>query len=85
MNFRDQFFLTATSWNFPEDAIYAGLDVVVGTPGRILDYVQKKTLDLSKVEHVVLDEVDQMLDMGFAESVENILKSTYNDGECSIG
>nr|XP_054773545.1 nucleolar RNA helicase 2-like [Lytechinus pictus] len=66
-----------------ESAIRRGLDVVVGTPGRILDYIRKNTLDLSKLKHVVLDEVDRMLDMGFAESVEEILGAAYKTGESS--
>ncbi|XP_071508487.1 ATP-dependent RNA helicase DDX50-like [Diadema antillarum] len=67
-----------------ESAIRRGLDVVVGTPGRILDYIRKKTLDLSKLRHVILDEVDRMLDMGFAEEVEEILSAAYNTGWCEL-
>jgi len=61
-----------------ESAIRRGVDIVVGTPGRILDYVRKKTLNLSQLRHVVLDEVDRMLDMGFADTVEEILGAAYN-------
>uniref|UniRef100_A0A671Y4Z9 RNA helicase n=1 Tax=Sparus aurata TaxID=8175 RepID=A0A671Y4Z9_SPAAU len=60
------------------EAIRNGIDVLVGTPGRIKDHLQNNKLDLSKVKHVVLDEVDQMLDMGFAEQVEEILGSSYH-------
>ncbi|XP_032229762.2 nucleolar RNA helicase 2 [Nematostella vectensis] len=60
-----------------ENAINSGLDVLVGTPGRILDFMRQGTLDLSKLKHVVLDEVDRMLDMGFAESVEEVLAASY--------
>ncbi|XP_064633451.1 nucleolar RNA helicase 2-like [Lineus longissimus] len=67
-----------TSYIPQETAIRNGLDVVIGTPGRILDYVRKGTLDFSKLQYVILDEVDQMLDMGFADNVEEILKSAYN-------
>ncbi|XP_073320023.1 nucleolar RNA helicase 2 [Pagrus major] len=59
------------------EAIRNGIDVLVGTPGRTKDHLQNNKLDLSKVKHVVLDEVDQMLDMGFAEQVEEILASSY--------
>ncbi|XP_061600520.1 nucleolar RNA helicase 2 [Cololabis saira] len=59
------------------DAVRNGLDILVGTPGRIKDHLQNHKLDLSKLKHVVLDEVDQMLDMGFAEQVEEILSSSY--------
>jgi ATP-dependent RNA helicase DeaD len=50
-----------------------GVDVVVATPGRALDHVRRRTLDLGHVEAVVLDEADEMLDMGFAEELEAIL------------
>ncbi|XP_007938866.1 nucleolar RNA helicase 2 [Orycteropus afer afer] len=54
-----------------------GIDILVGTPGRIKDHLQNGKLDLSKLKHVVLDEVDQMLDMGFADQVEEILSVAY--------
>lgn len=63
------------------DAIRSGIDVLVGTPGRIKDHLQNNKLDLSQLKHVVLDEVDQMLDMGFAEQVEEILSASYNKGD----
>jgi ATP-dependent RNA helicase DeaD len=50
-----------------------GVDVVVATPGRALDHIRRKTLDLSRVKMVVLDEADEMLDLGFAEDLESIL------------
>lgn len=53
---------------------------MVGTPGRILDWVNKGQLDTSLLEHVVLDEVDQMLDMGFADDVDAIISHAYNRG-----
>jgi len=56
--------------------IRKGLDVVVGTPGRMLDLIKQKVLDLSQVETVVLDEADEMLSMGFIEDIEAILKAT---------
>jgi len=49
-------------------------DIVVGTPGRILDHLERRTLNLSSVKFLVLDEVDRMLDMGFSRDVERILK-----------
>ena len=55
--------------------------MLVGTPGRIKDHLQNQKLDLSKLKHVVLDEVDSMLDMGFAEQVEEILATSYKPGE----
>lgn len=68
---------------FSEKAIADGLDVLVGTPGRLLDHLEKGNLDLGKLKHIVLDEVDQMLDMGFADTVESIIKSAYERGEFS--
>jgi ATP-dependent RNA helicase DeaD len=50
-----------------------GVDVVVATPGRAIDHLKRKTLKLDKVQTVVLDEADEMLDMGFAEELEQIL------------
>lgn len=57
---------------------------MVGTPGRIKDHLQNNKLDLTKLKHVVLDEVDQMLDMGFAEQVEEILASSYKKGTITV-
>ena len=53
-----------------------GVDVVVATPGRALDHIARRTLDLRQVATVVLDEADEMLDMGFAEDIEAILAET---------
>ncbi len=53
-------------------ALAAGVDVVVATPGRALDHLNRGTLDLSGLEMLVLDEADEMLDMGFAEDLEAI-------------
>jgi ATP-dependent RNA helicase DeaD len=53
-----------------------GVDVVVATPGRALDHINRGTLKLSDLEVVVLDEADEMLDMGFADDIEEILRST---------
>ena len=50
-----------------------GVDIVVGTPGRVLDHIDRKTLDLSALEWLVLDEADEMLDMGFIEDIERVL------------
>lgn len=55
-------------------ALRQGLDILVGTPGRTIDHIQRGNLDLSECETVVLDEADEMLNMGFAEDVEIILK-----------
>ncbi|XP_075573609.1 nucleolar RNA helicase 2-like [Pelecanus crispus] len=70
-------FYGGTPYNGQIDLMRSGIDILVGTPGRIKDHLQNGKLDLSKVKHVVLDEVDQMLDMGFAEQVEDILRVAY--------
>lgn len=51
--------------------------VVIGTPGRLMDHINRKTLDLSKTRMIVLDEADVMLKMGFIEDVEQIIKKTF--------
>ena len=53
-----------------------GAQVVVGTPGRVIDHLERGTLDLSRLDYLVLDEADEMLQMGFAEDVERILADT---------
>jgi ATP-dependent RNA helicase DeaD len=53
-----------------------GAQVVVGTPGRVIDHLEKGTLDLTRLDYLVLDEADEMLQMGFAEDVERILAET---------
>ena len=55
-------------------ALQRGVDIVVGTPGRVLDHMQRQTLDLSDVVHAVLDEADRMLDIGFRPDIERILR-----------
>jgi ATP-dependent RNA helicase DeaD len=60
-------------------ALQRGVDVVVGTPGRVLDHIERETLQLGHVRTVVLDEADEMLDMGFAEDIEAILAETPAD------
>ena len=57
-------------------ALRRGVHIIVGTPGRIMDHLDKGTLDLSDLKHLVLDEADEMLNMGFAEDVERILAET---------
>ena len=58
------------------DALAAGVDVVVGTPGRLLDLANRKNLDLSQIRALVLDEADKMLDLGFLPDVERLLRLT---------
>jgi ATP-dependent RNA helicase DeaD len=57
-------------------ALERGVQIVVGTPGRVLDHIRRGTLQLSAIRTVVLDEADEMLDMGFIEDIESILQET---------
>src|SRR4249919_2269199 len=58
------------------EALQSGVDVVVGTPGRLIDLMNRKALDLSHVKSLVLDEADEMLDLGFLPDVERLLAKT---------
>ena len=58
------------------DALAKGVDIVVGTPGRLLDLAERRHLDLSAVQALVLDEADKMLDLGFLPDVERIIRLT---------
>lgn len=65
-------------------ALRRGVHVVVGTPGRIIDHLEKGTLDLSELKYLVLDEADEMLKMGFAEDVETILAETPDTKQVAL-
>ena len=65
-------------------ALRRGVHVVVGTPGRIMDHLEKGTLDLSRLRFLVLDEADEMLNMGFADDVETILADTPEDKHVAL-
>jgi ATP-dependent RNA helicase DeaD len=65
-------------------ALRRGVHIVVGTPGRIMDHLDKGTLDLSQLRFLVLDEADEMLKMGFADDVETILAETPDDKDVAL-
>ena len=65
-------------------ALRAGAQVVVGTPGRIIDHLERGTLDLSGLQFLVLDEADEMLRMGFAEDVDRILTDAPGDRQTAL-
>ncbi len=65
-------------------ALRRGVHIVVGTPGRIMDHLEKGTLDLGELRFLVLDEADEMLKMGFAEDVETILADTPDDKHVAL-
>ncbi|CAM3584099.1 DEAD/DEAH box helicase [Nocardiopsis gilva] len=66
------------------DGLKAGVDVVVGTPGRLLDLEQQKHLNLASVQAVVLDEADKMLDLGFLPDIERILKKIPDERQTML-
>ncbi|UDY23519.1 DEAD/DEAH box helicase [Nocardioides sp. Kera G14] len=65
-------------------ALKRGVHIVVGTPGRIMDHLDKGTLDLSELRFLVLDEADEMLSMGFAEDIETILATTPEEKQVAL-
>src|SRR6186997_3329475 len=65
-------------------ALRRGVHVVVGTPGRVIDHLDKGTLDLSQLKTLVLDEADEMLRMGFIDDVEAVLKKTPAERQVAL-
>ncbi len=63
-------------YGFQLAGLQKGAHIVVGTPGRVIDHLERGSLDLTSLEYLVLDEADEMLNMGFAEDVERILADT---------
>jgi superfamily II DNA/RNA helicase len=66
------------------EALTAGTDIVVGTPGRLLDLANRKNLDLSQIRALILDEADKMLDLGFLPDVERLLRLTPADRQTML-
>ena len=66
------------------DRLKKGIDVVVGTPGRLLDLMEKRVLDLSRVSTVILDEADEMLSMGFIKDIEALLEAAPADRQTAL-
>lgn len=67
-----------------ERELRRGVDIVVGTPGRVIDLIDRNMLDLSEVRFAVLDEADQMLNVGFEKDVEQILSSAPSEGRQTL-
>jgi len=65
-------------------ALDRGVDIVVGTPGRVLDHIRRQSLGLDGVQVLVLDEADEMLDMGFAEDIDTILEATPPERQTTL-
>ena len=72
------------SYNIQIRQLKRGVDIVVGTPGRMLDLIRKKLLDLSQVRFLVLDEADEMLKMGFIDDVEAILSEVPEERQTAL-
>lgn len=69
----------------PQDrALKRGVGVVIGTPGRLLDHIERGTLDLRGIEIVILDEADRLLDMGFAPDVRRLLRRMPKDRQTAL-
>ena len=65
-------------------SLKSGVQVVIGTPGRVIDHINRKTLKMDKVKMVILDEADEMLDMGFREDIEMILDKTPEERQTTF-
>lgn len=63
-------------WEEQKAALVQGMDIIVATPGKLLSHMMQGYVDFSQLEHLVLDEADKMLDMGFAEDIERIISYT---------
>ena len=66
------------------DALERGVDIVAGTPGRVIDHIQRGTIDLGNVRFMVLDEADRMLDMGFIEDIDFILSKVPKERQTML-
>jgi len=75
LNLRSTAIYGGVSQRPQEEALRKGVDLVVATPGRLLDLLQQRLLDLSSVKYLVLDEADRMLDMGFLPDVREVVRS----------
>jgi ATP-dependent RNA helicase DeaD len=71
-------------YNRQFEDLKAGAQVVVGTPGRVIDHLQRGTLKLDQVDYLILDEADRMLDMGFLPDVERILRRTPRERQTAL-
>lgn len=72
------------SYGIQLSALRRGAQIIVATPGRLIDHINRKTIDLSKLSALVLDEADEMLRMGFIEDVENIMEKTPEDKQTCL-
>lgn len=73
--FRCVCLIGGASINRQIDSLRRGVNVVIATPGRLVDHIERRTIDLKRIETLILDEADRMLDMGFLPAIRNILKT----------
>ncbi|WP_226997077.1 DEAD/DEAH box helicase [Tessaracoccus aquimaris] len=73
-----------TGYDEQLDTLEKGIDIAVGTPGRLLDLADRGALDLSRIQVLVLDEADEMLDLGFLPDIERILRKTPSDRQTML-
>lgn len=72
------------SYGIQLSGLRRGAHIIVGTPGRVIDHLEKGSLDISSLRYLVLDEADEMLNMGFQEDVERILEDTPEDKQVAL-
>ena len=72
------------SMNVQTDALERGVEMLVATPGRLIDHIKRETIELNDIRHVVLDEADTMLDMGFIDDIQFILDLTPEEKVMSL-
>jgi len=69
------------SYDHQESALYRGVDIVVGTPGRVIDHLERQNLSLKNLKYFVCDEADEMLNMGFREPIDRIMEDIPRENE----
>ena len=74
LNFRSAVVFGGVSINPQKQKLIRGVDIIIATPGRLLDHVQQRSVDLSRIETLVLDEADRMLQMGFIHDIRRVVK-----------
>ncbi len=83
-NLRTVVLIGGASMGYQMQGIRSGAQIIVGTPGRIIDHLRQKTLSLQRVAILVIDEADRMLDMGFAPQVNTILEATQKERQTML-